>query len=229
MKHLKHLDDTGIHYGIYAKYFKRIFDFLISFCALIVFSPILFIICVLVRIKLGSPIFFTQERAGKDEKPFKMIKFRTMTDARDANGELLSDEERFTAFGDFMRKTSLDELPELINVLNGDMSIIGPRPLYTYYLPYYTEEEALRHVVRGGITGLAQINGRVHCPMDRRLKYDVEYVRNITFINDLKILFTTVGNVIGAKDVGKPSIDDEKCLNETRSVQREWLLCQERD
>ncbi len=224
MSRLKNLDDSGIHYGIYARMLKRPLDFILSFIALIVLLPIVIVLCVLVRIKLGSPIFFKQSRAGMDEKTFKMIKFRTMTDAKDENGQLLPDEARFTKFGSFLRNYSLDELPELINVIKGDMSLIGPRPLYTYYLPYYTDEEALRHVVRGGITGLAQINGRVHCPMDLRLKYDVEYVRNITFIKDVKLLFKTIGKVIHADDVGQPSLDDEKCINETRSVQRVHLL-----
>ena len=220
MSCLHNLDDSSIHYGLYALFIKRLIDILLSLIALIILSPLLLILCCLVRIKLGSPVFFTQNRTGRDEKTFKMIKFRTMSDARDMNGDRLPDEERFTRLGNFLRKYSLDELPELFNVLKGDMSIIGPRPLYTFYLPYYTEEEALRHVVRGGITGLAQINGRVHCPMDQRLKYDVEYVRNITFVNDVKILFKTVGKVLHAEDVGQPSVDDEKCLNETRTVKR---------
>ena len=228
MRKLHNLDDSKIHYGLYASFFKRPLDFFVSLIALLLLSPILMVLCILVRMKLGKPIFFKQERAGKDERPFKMLKFRTMADTRDVEGNLLPDEERFTKFGNFLRKYSLDELPELINVLKGDMSIIGPRPLYTYYLPYYTEEEALRHIVRGGITGLAQINGRVHCPMDERLEYDVKYVKNISFRNDLCILIRTIGKVIRADDVGQPSLDDEKCLNETRSIQREQLVHQQK-
>lgn len=227
MRQLKKLDDSDIYYGLYARFIKRLFDIIISFVTLIILSPLLLVLCLLIKIKLGSPIFFTQDRTGRDEKTFKMIKFRTMSDAKNENGDLLPDEERFTKFGDFLRRYSLDELPELLNVFKGDMSIIGPRPLYTFYLPYYTEEEALRHAVRGGITGLAQINGRVHCPMDQRLKYDVEYVRNISFINDMKILYKTIGKVIHAEDVGQPSVDDEKCLNKIRPVQRERLLNRE--
>ena len=150
----------SVHKGIYARYIKRIIDLLVTTIGFICISPIFLIVCVLVRIKLGSPIFFKQKRTGKDEKTFEMIKFRTMTDARDENGQLLPDTERFTKFGNFLRNSSLSELPELLNVIKGDMSLIGPRPLYPFYLPYYTERESLRHSVRGGITGLAQVNGR---------------------------------------------------------------------
>ena len=157
---------------MYKHFFKRFFDFTITLVGLIAISPILLVLCLLVRIKLGSPIFFKQVRIGKDEKPFKIIKFRTMTDARDAEGNLLPDTERFTKFGDFLRNSSLDELPELFNVLKGDMSLVGPRPLYPIYLPYYTERESLRHTVRGGITGLAQINGRALCRWKERFEFD---------------------------------------------------------
>ena len=174
----------------------------------------------MVRVKLGSPIFFKQKRAGKDEKIFEMIKFRTMTDARDEKGELLPDTERFTKFGDFMRNSSLDELPELLNVIKGDMSLIGPRPLYPFYVPYYTEKESLRHSVRGGITGLAQVNGRALCKWNDRFAYDVEYVKNITFLGDVKILFMTVKKVFGKADIGVPSVTDEGGLHIIREVQR---------
>lgn len=206
--------------GIYEKYIKRPLDAMISWNALIILSPFLLGIGGIVRAKLGSPVFFVQKRAGLDEKIFKMIKFRTMTDERNENGDLLPDEERFTSLGNFLRKSSIDELPELLNVLNGDMSLIGPRPLYTYYVPYYTKEEAMRHSVRGGITGLAQINGRAIKPIEDRLKYDLQYVDNITFINDLKIFLMTIVKVLKADDVGQPTIDDAKCLNEVRTVQR---------
>lgn len=148
---------------MYKKFFKRFFDFALTLVGLVLFSPILLFLCILIRLKLGTPVFFTQVRIGKDEKPFKIIKFRTMTDQRGSDGKLLPDTERFTRFGDFLRNTSLDELPELFNVLKGEMSLVGPRPLYPKYLPYYTTEENLRHTVRGGITGLAQINGRALC------------------------------------------------------------------
>ena len=216
--------DEPIHFGIYARVLKRALDFIISFTALIILSPVFILLCILIKIKLGSPVFFRQIRAGKDEKPFSMIKFRTMTDARDNNGELLPDTERFTKFGDFLRNYSLDELPELINVLKGDMSIIGPRPLYTFYLPYYTEEEALRHTVRGGITGLAQINGRALCRWNDRFAYDVQYVKNITFTNDVKILFQTIAKVLNKSDIGVPSVTDEGGLHIVRDIQRPKLI-----
>lgn len=220
MKKLVNVNDTNIHFGFYAKYLKRILDVIVSFIIIVFFSPLLFIIAVLVKLKLGSPILFIQTRAGKDEIPFHMIKFRTMSNQRNAFGELLPDEQRFTKLGNFLRDTSLDELPELFNVLKGDMSLIGPRPLYSFYIPYYTEEESIRHAVRGGITGLAQINGRALCPMDQRLQYDIEYVKNITFCNDIRILWKTISKVLNRSDIGIPSIEDEKCLNETREIQR---------
>lgn len=220
MERLKNVDDSSVSYGVYAKYIKRILDFTISLFSLILLSPVFLVIMLLVRIKLGSPVFFTQERAGKDEISFKMIKFRTMKDTRDENGELLPDTERFTKFGDTLRKLSLDELPELINVLKGDMSLVGPRPLYTYYIPYYTKEESIRHAVRGGITGLAQINGRALCRWNDRFKYDIQYVNSISFHNDLKILFLTVYNVLKKSDIGVPSVTDEGGLHIIRELQR---------
>lgn len=224
VKNQKDLRDNEIHFGIYAKYFKRLFDFLISFIVLVVFSPFFVVLCILVRIKLGSPVFFKQTRAGKDEIPFQMIKFRSMTNARDEVGKLLPDTERFTKFGNFLRNSSLDEIPELINVLKGDMSFIGPRPLYTYYLPYYTEEEALRHAIRGGITGLAQINGRALCRWNDRFAYDVKYVKNITLINDIKILWQTVYKVFNKSDIGVPSVTDEGGVHILRDIQRPYLV-----
>ena len=182
--------------------------------------PVLVTLCLLVRVKLGSPVFFTQVRIGKDEKPFRIIKFRTMTDACDAEGNLLPDTERFTKFGDFLRNSSLDELPELINVLKGEMSLVGPRPLYPKYLPYYTKEESLRHTVRGGIIGLAQINGRALCRWNERFAYDVEYVKNLSLIGDIKILWRTVFKVASSEDVGVPSVTDEGGLHLVREVQQ---------
>lgn len=210
----------GVHRGVYERFFKRVIDFTLTLIGFILISPIFLILCLLVRTKLGSPIFFKQKRCGKDEKTFEMIKFRTMTDARDENGDLLPDTERFTKFGDFMRNYSLDELPELLNVLKGDMSLIGPRPLYTFYVPYYTEEESLRHSVRGGITGLAQINGRALCRWNDRFAYDIQYVKNITFLGDLKVLLMTVKKVLGKDDIGVPSVTDEGGLHIVREVQR---------
>lgn len=212
--------EYSVHKGIYARFIKRPLDLIITTIGFILISPIFLIVCFLVRIKLGSPIFFKQKRTGKDEKTFEMIKFRTMTDARDENGQLLPDTERFTKFGNFLRNSSLDELPELLNVIKGDMSLIGPRPLYPFYLPYYTEKESLRHSVRGGITGLAQINGRALCKWNDRFAYDVEYVSNITFIGDVKIIFSTILKVFEKSDIGIPSVTDEGGLHIVREVQR---------
>lgn len=185
---------------MYKKYVKRCLDFILSLCGIIVLSPVLIILAVLVRVKLGSPILFHQERPGRDEKIFTLCKFRTMTDARDEKGVLLPDSVRLTKFGKFLRATSLDELPELFNILKGDMSIIGPRPLLVSYLPYYTERERLRHSVRPGLTGLAQVSGRNFIDWDRRFQKDVEYVEHLTFGMDLKVLWMTVQTVLGHTD-----------------------------
>ncbi|MDE7359966.1 MAG: sugar transferase [Lachnospiraceae bacterium] len=185
---------------MYKKYIKRCLDFLLSLCGIIVLSPILAILAVLVRVKLGSPVLFKQERPGKDEKIFTLCKFRTMTDARDEKGELLPDAVRLTKFGRFLRATSLDELPELFNILKGDMSVIGPRPLLVSYLPYYTERERLRHSVRPGLTGLAQVSGRNFLDWDRRFQKDVEYVEHLTFGMDMKVFWMTVQTVLGHAD-----------------------------
>ena len=182
---------------MYKRYMKRCLDFILSLCGIIVLSPVLVILAVLVRVKLGSPILFHQERPGKDEKIFTLCKFRTMTDARDEKGELLPDSVRLTKFGKFLRAASLDELPELFNILKGDMSIIGPRPLLVSYLPYYTERERLRHSVRPGLTGLAQVSGRNFLDWDKRFQKDVEYVEHLTFGMDLKVLWMTVQTVLG--------------------------------
>ena len=185
---------------IYARFIKRILDFLLSLCAIIVLSPVLLVLCILVRTKLGSPIFFKQERPGRNEKIFTLCKFRTMTDERDENGNLLPDNVRLTKFGKFLRSTSLDELPELLNILKGDMSIIGPRPLLVSYLPYYSEREKLRHSVRPGLTGLAQVSGRNFIDWDKRMEKDVEYVENLSFAMDIKVLWMTVQTVLGHQD-----------------------------
>lgn len=182
---------------MYKNCIKRCLDFLLSLCAIIILSPVLLVLCILVRTKLGSPVFFRQERPGRNEKIFTLCKFRTMTDERDANGELLPDSVRLTKFGKFLRATSLDELPELFNILKGDMSIIGPRPLLVSYLPYYSEREKLRHSVRPGLTGLAQVSGRNFIDWDKRMEKDVEYVENLTFAMDLKVLWMTVKTVLG--------------------------------
>ena len=202
---------------MYKKFFKRFLDIFISLFFLIILSPILLIIAILVRINLGSPIIFKQERPGKNEKVFTLYKFRTMTDKKDENGKLLPDSERRTKFGDFLRSTSMDELPELVNILVGSMSIIGPRPLLVEYLPYYTEEEHHRHDVRPGLTGLAQANGRNLVNWDDRFKMDLEYVNNLTFLMDIKIIFKTVKIVLKREGIRQEGQATMGSLNEYRS------------
>ena len=188
-------------YGPYEKYIKRPIDFLCALAAIVVFSWLYIIVAVLVRLKLGSPVLFTQERPGKDGKIFKLYKFRTMTDEKDKKGKLLPDEVRLTKFGRLLRATSLDELPEAFNILKGDMSVIGPRPLLVSYLPYYTEQESHRHDVRPGLSGLAQVNGRNYIGWDQRLKLDVQYVEKITFKGDVMIILNTVKKFLKKEDI----------------------------
>ena len=207
-------------FAMYAKYIKRMLDFLIALVGLVVASPILLIVAVLVRTKLGSPVLFTQERPGKDEKTFKLYKFRSMSDARDEQGNLLPDKDRLTPFGKMLRATSLDELPELFNILKGDMSLIGPRPLLVSYLPWYTEREQLRHTVRPGLTGLAQVSGRNSLVWDKRLEKDVEYVEHLSFMMDLKILFMTVKKVVCKDDVAEDTNVIEGNFAEIRKQQK---------
>lgn len=178
------------------KYIKRILDIISSLLAIIILSPLLAVTAVLVKTKLGSPVLFRQERPGKDEKIFTLMKFRTMTDERDENGELLPDEVRLTKFGKFLRSTSIDELPELFNILKGDMSVIGPRPLLVEYIPRYNEHQHRRHEVRPGLSGWAQVNGRNSISWEEKFDLDVEYVDNYSFAMDVKILFMTVLNVL---------------------------------
>ena len=204
---------------LYRTIFKRLFDIVLSGMAIVVFSPVLLVTALLVRIKLGTPIIFKQERPGKDEKLFKLFKFRTMTDQRDEKGELLPDEVRLTSFGRTLRSTSLDELPELVNILRGDMSLIGPRPLLVRYLPFYNDSERVRHSVRPGLTGLAQVNGRNNVNWDERLSYDVQYVENITFINDLKIMLQTIGKVLKRSDIAS----GEQLIMQDLDKERAWM------
>lgn len=185
---------------------KRILDIIISGIALLLLSPVFLILAILVRTKLGSPVIFHQERPGYREQIFTLCKFRTMTDERDENGELLPDACRLTPFGSFLRKTSLDELPELWNIFKGDMSLIGPRPLLVGYLPFYTERERLRHTVRPGLTGLSQVSGRNFLGWDERLAKDVEYVEHLSFLMDVKVFFRTIAVVFHSEDV---SVDSE--------------------
>ena len=190
------MDDQTIKFGIYARFFKRPMDFLLSLIALIILSPLLLVIALLVRIKLGSPVLFKQRRPGKNEKIFTLYKFRSMTDEKDEQGNLLPDSERLTKFGKFLRSTSIDELPELLNILKGDMSIVGPRPLLIEYLPYYKESETLRHYVRPGLTGYAQVSGRNFLDWDARLAKDVQYIKKISLRLDLFIIIKTIYKVI---------------------------------
>lgn len=186
---------------IYKFFFKRLLDLIASTLVFILLSPVFLVVMVLLSLaNKGSP-FFSQQRPGKNEKIFSIIKFKTMNDAKDDQGNLLPDAQRLTKIGSFIRKTSLDEMPQLINVIKGDMSLIGPRPLFVRYLPYYTNREALRHSVRPGITGLAQVNGRNFLDWNSRLELDAQYVENISFINDIKIALLTIKNVIARKDI----------------------------
>ena len=187
--------------GFYEKYIKRLLDIVLSGAALVILSPVLLITAVLVRIKLGSPVIFTQERPGKDEKVFKLHKFRSMTDARDENGNLLPDKDRLTGFGKKLRSLSIDELPELWDIFRGKMSIVGPRPLLVKYLPLYNEEQRHRHDVRPGLTGWAQVHGRNLTSWEERFEYDVEYVKNISFALDVKIILMTVHCVFAREGI----------------------------
>ena len=181
--------------GLYRLYFKRPMDFILSLLAIIILSPVFILTGILVRTKLGSPILFKQNRPGLDEKIFTMYKFRTMTDQKDENGELLPDHIRLTKFGKMLRSTSLDELPELFNILKGDMSIIGPRPLLVQYLPLYNAHQQRRHEVRPGLSGYAQVNGRNSISWEDKFELDVQYVDNVTFVNDVKIIMLTIKKV----------------------------------
>ena len=179
-------------YGVYERFFKRPLDIVCALLALLVFGWLYAVVAILVKVKLGSPVIFKQPRPGKDEKVFNLYKFRTMTDEKDENGNLLPDELRLTRFGGFLRKTSLDELPEAINILKGDMSVVGPRPLLVKYLPYYNKKEKHRHDVRPGLSGYAQVHGRNAISWDEKFELDIEYINRITFAGDLKIIFLSV-------------------------------------
>ncbi len=186
---------------MYAKYIKRFLDLILSLLALIILMPVMIVIYILVRIKLGSPAIFKQQRPGKNEKIFTLYKFRTMTDKKDENGNLLPDEQRLTKFGKILRSTSLDELPELFNILKGDMSIVGPRPLLIKDMIFMTDEQRKRHSVRQGLTGLAQVNGRNNLSWEEKLDYDLKYIEKITFLGDIKIVLKTIGKVFARADI----------------------------
>lgn len=199
--------------GFYERYIKRLQAIVLSLIAIIILSPILLITYLLVRVKFGKPAIFIQKRVGKDGKVFDLYKFRTMTNQRDEDGKLLPDDQRLTSFGKKLRSTSLDELPELFNVLKGDMALIGPRTLLVKYLPLYNDEQARRHEVRPGLTGYAQVNGRNTITWEDRLKLDVEYVDNVTFLNDWKIIFKTIKTVFkreGISEKGSATMDEFK-------------------
>ena len=200
--------------GVYARYIKRILDVLLSGCALVVLTPVLLIVAVLVRTKLGSPIILCQERPGKDEKIYKMYKFRSMTDARGENGELLPDEVRLTKFGRALRSTSLDELPELWNIFKGDMSIVGPRPQLVRDMVFMTPEQRLRHTVMPGLTGLAQVSGRNAISWEDKLATDLRYIRRITFLGDVKIVLLTVKKVFCREDISAEGMDTAEDLGD---------------
>lgn len=203
---------------MYRYFFKRLLDIVLSLITIIILSPIYIIVAILVKTKLGSPILFTQERPGKNEKIFKMYKFRSMTDEKDEEGNLLPDEVRLTKFGKLLRSTSLDELPELFNILKGDMSIVGPRPLLVSYLPYYNEEEKHRHDVRPGLTGLAQVSGRNYIAWDDRFKKDVEYVNNQSFLLDVKVIINTIKIVLKKSDIATDTRTVESNFAEERKA-----------
>lgn len=186
---------------MYKLFMKRFFDLTLSLFAIVMLSPIILVTAILVRCKIGSPVLFRQQRPGKNEKIFEMVKFRTMTNATDQEGNLLSDEDRLTKLGRLLRSTSLDELPELFNIVKGDMSIVGPRPLLSKYLPFYTTNENRRHELRPGLTGLSQVSGRNLLEWDERLKLDVTYVDNVSFLMDCKIILLTIKKVIIREDV----------------------------
>ena len=207
--------------GIYCRYIKRLLDILLSGCALVILSPVLLVVAILVRIKLGSPVIFCQERPGKDEKIFRMYKFRSMTDERDEDGNLLPDEVRLTKFGRLLRSTSLDELPELWNIFKGDMSVVGPRPLLVKYLPLYNEEQHHRHDVRPGLTGLAQVSGRNAITWEEKFAHDIQYVENISLFLDLQIVILTVKKVLKHEGI---TSDSSATMEEFKGTEREYSV-----
>ncbi len=208
---------------MYQKYLKRVFDCLISGVALIVLSPIILITAILVRVKLGSPVIFKQKRPGKNERIFELYKFRSMTDDRDVEGNLLPDSVRLTSFGRVLRSTSLDELPELVNIFKGDMSIVGPRPLAVQYLPFYNDEERKRHSVLPGLTGLAQVHGRNATTWEERFAYDIKYVQNITLFEDIRIILETIKVVFDRSGIGERGVDSPIDFDKYRKAQMEEM------
>lgn len=205
---------------MYKKYFKRILDVICSVCALIILSPICLALIIIGAIMMMGNPFFMQSRPGKDEKIFRLIKFRTMSNAKDKEGNLLPDEQRLNTYGKFLRSTSLDELPELLNILKGDMSVIGPRPLLVSYLPYYTDREKIRHTIKPGLSGLAQVSGRNFLDWDKRLAKDVEYVENMSFLLDIKIVLMTIMQFFKHEDIAVDTDKAEGNLAEIRQLKK---------
>ena len=209
---------------MYKNVFKRAIDFTLSLIALLCLSPLLLVVTVWLHFaNKGAGAFFYQERPGKDEKIFKIIKYKSMTDEKDENGNLLPDRDRLTKVGSFVRKTSIDELPQLFNVLKGDMALIGPRPLLPEYLPYYTKRESLRHTVRPGITGWAQVNGRNDIHWDEKLEYDAYYVEHLSFWMDCRVLFKTIADVVRSKDIDVIPSENGMKLNDEREMNKHHL------
>ncbi|MCZ2651196.1 sugar transferase [Bacteroides fragilis] len=212
---------------MYKHFFKRVIDFTLSACALLIIWPILLIVAIWLHFaNKGAGAFYLQERPGKDGQIFKIVKFKSMTDERDDDGNLLPDKMRLTKIGRFVRSTSIDELPQLLNVLKGDMALIGPRPLLTWFLPLYSEEQAQRHKVRPGITGWAQVNGRNTVSYSKKFEYDVWYVNNLSFVLDIKILYMTIKNVINKKDIGlgiEDEVDDLGWYDKRNWAEQEYL------
>lgn len=205
------------HEGMYKNFVKRLLDASFSFLAIVVLSPVLVLLSLVGCFAMKGNPFFTQERPGRNEKIFKLVKFRTMTCERDKDGNLLPDHMRLNAYGKFLRSTSLDELPELFNILKGDMSIVGPRPLLVEYLPYYTEQERIRHSVRPGLSGLAQINGRNAVKWEKRFEYDLEYVKNLSLLMDLKIILKTIQQVLAGEGI---SVDSSRTEGNLAKIRR---------
>lgn len=218
---------------MYKKFIKRFLDLILSLMALIILMPLMLIIYILVRVKLGKPSIFKQERPGKDEKIFTLYKFRTMTDEKDENGNLLPDEQRLTKFGKMLRSTSLDELPELVNIIKGDMSIVGPRPLLVRDMVFMTEIQRKRHSVRQGLTGLAQVNGRNNITWEEKIKYDLNYVENISFINDVKIILKTVIKVFKREDTQTDGMQTAEDLGDylvrTNKISKDDYTCKNKE
>ena len=218
---------------MYKKFIKRFLDLILSLMALIILMPLMLIIYILVRVKLGKPAIFKQERPGKDEKIFTLYKFRTMTDEKDENGNLLPDEQRLTKFGKMLRSTSLDELPELVNIIKGDMSIVGPRPLLVRDMVFMTEIQRKRHSVRQGLTGLAQVNGRNNITWEEKIKYYLNYVENISFINDFKIILKTVIKVFKREDTQTDGMQTAEDLGDylvrTNKISKDDYTCKNKE